>query len=188
MSSFNKLLTPEALSAILNMFGEKAGWSQGGANSATDLFNEINAGECRIIIDDTGLHREISIVRMEIQNNELGYLLHEKTILLDGSVRELNVIPCGKIRKGEYPIEAFAREAQEELDLDLAQTSRTRAPKVTFEEKTSSSYPGLRTIYMVHLFQVFLNDPALEKYKNGWVQQEKDGKILHFGWHKDLPA
>lgn len=189
-------LTEESLAALLCAFtvtpdedlsSERfVGWGKGEAKGYKDLFKEIRAGESHLVVDASGLRRVLRVVRMDISDDTLGTLLHTKTILPDGRVRNLNRQPSGKIAEGEHPIDAVGRELKEELGLLPGQLRQLNSKTVVFEEKPSKSYPGLRCVYEVHPFDIVLHDIVSAAHATGFVTKEPNGQVLHFSWQKNF--
>lgn len=160
-------------------------WGQGEAKSLSNLVEEINAGESELVINASGIHRVLKVVRMDIEDEEFGTLIHHKTILPDGRERILNRRPSGKIIAGENPDHAVSREVLEELELPPHWYS-IHAKEVVIEEASSKSYPGLPCQYEVHPFKITILSMFMGQCKNGFVTKESDGQVLHFIWDKNF--
>jgi len=161
-----------------------AGWGHGEAKTIGDLTDEINAGESHLVIDSSGIHRVLSIVRMNIVNKNLGTLVHVKTVLPDGRVRKIQGLPSGKIIRGETPLAALQREMTEELNLDPQWYTQT-PQAVIMGEDPSKSYPRLPSIYEIHPWNITIHEGIVELRQGGFVTQE-DEQVLYFSWQKDF--
>jgi hypothetical protein len=164
-------------------------WGTGGAKTYRDLTDEINKGECYLRIDDHGLTRVTRVVRMEITDQELGRLLEVRQVFPDGRTRERNKVPSGKLNSTEDPETGMLREMKEELrlvgtDPDVFSWSE---PEMRREANESPSYPGLRSEYELHTFQITLSDRVRQDMKAGACVKEDvpDGILEHeFAWGK----
>ncbi len=123
-------------------------WGTGQAKHVHDLWNEISAGESRLIAEP--LRRVVQVVKVIIRKGDQ-LLLEAEQELADGRRRKRRQPPADKMKPGEDIITAAKRCLLEELNVAdeglqvLAQTHREAVKLID-----SPSYPGLVTLYTFH--------------------------------------
>lgn len=179
------LLNEDLLKKILSGFGiNTVSWGKGRAKTAAHLLNEIQEGECYLKISDSGISRMVEVIPMFIHDPsrpERGCLLEWSQTLPDGRIRQRKQTPCGKIKKGETPREALIREIKEELNLDQDGFLFSAMPTKLWT-KQSGSYPGLPCLYIMHGFDVVLNQNSPALQDSFTVKTGEDGSSHLFRW------
>ena len=155
-------------------------FGKGEAKSVQNLLDEINNGDCRLIISRDGIYREVFVIRAYI--NYKGLILKEdKQVFDDGRIRERNYFHISeKIRVDEKFEEALKRAVKKELGIEskLNWENRSVGEK---EDMDSLSYPMLTTRYLFFDRLIFFTD---EQYKEeGYTEYKKStGITTHFKW------
>lgn len=134
---------------------DTTGWGQQAAKTVADLWQEVQQGECQLILDET-THRPLRTVQVvEVHIIWEDKLLHEQSQqFADGRIRTRNRPPSEKLHPGETPLAAARRCIQEELAVAVTAITvplQTPAKRVVCDE--SGSYPSLLseyTFYTVH--------------------------------------
>lgn len=176
---------------LLNRHGiNTSNYGREGCLSIKDLAREVAQGQCRLETDENGkLLRSVSLVEVTLVVRITGgrlALVEEEQILDDGRRRQfLQRKLHGKLMRKETPVRGAWRCVRERLGLsataaNIFQAALTNAQSVgqrsaaethfevgtfledadTFEA-VSSSFPGLRTRYVVHRIEFQL--PSLRK-------------------------
>ncbi len=155
-------------------------WGVGKAKTIGHLFDELRAGEARLVRTSEGkLRRETEVVCLEIAKE--GRVLKEIYQLFYESgrtrTRTLDTTTGEKMRPGETPLEALRRLVREEFPVLQCQTPDSFEPlEVRTREAESESYPELTTRYVLHFFTVELQLPLPD-----FVVQEAD-KMSAYAW------
>jgi hypothetical protein len=123
-------------------------WGSGGTKSVADLWRELENREC--VLTDEPPERLVSFTQVII---EIGRrrLFEIRQKLRSGDVRPRNAPPSEKMLPGETPEQTAIRCLWEELGVEAG--LRDVVPdshKVTEKTSFSTSYPGLRTHYVIH--------------------------------------
>lgn len=181
--------TVEALERFLNLYGiDTSDWGKGAAKSLDMMIEEINEGECKIVINDNGKAERIletCSVKMYYRDDKgMAWKLREqKKVLLSGQIIELTHTESirGKIKKGENPEQALKREIKEEIGV-----SDNGYVKLKFlETKTHSGmptvYPGLLSHYRQHYFETYLHKEFFNP--DGYIEKQPH-KTTYFVWEK----
>jgi hypothetical protein len=184
--SFKKISLDE-LKNILKRGGiDFSQWGKGETKTLNHLQREIENGECTLIIGKQGeVLREVVIARANIfyisKEGKKYRLKEEKQVFKDGRERRRNLKYSlnEKVKFGENIKEAMIRGIKEELgiegDLSLKETG------IEEETEDSPSYPGLKSHYIYHNFEVSLNDQQFNP--NGYIEDQED-KTTYFIWEE----
>lgn len=161
-------------------------WGTNDAKTIQHLIKEINEGESTLCENDDGLLvRQLNIVTAKIYfetNEGTKYILSEdRQVFNDGRrrIRQNDSSVSEKMKPNENPEDAIKRGIQEELSIqgELIITN--------YEKKTSTnytdSYPTLLSQYIIHRFNVYLNEAQFNI--NGYFEEQPD-KTTYFIWLK----
>jgi len=156
-------------------------WGQKGAKTPNDLFEEIKAGESKLVLDNQdGLLRLVRTSGVIILSPDGKRFMVEKKQIRRGQERE-RVLPCSMMEKGKYgeePKDTALRGLREELEF-TATDLKPREERTV--RKQSPSYPGLQIENQCFLFETTLTSEDYGRYKNGFIRQE-DKIITIWGW------
>lgn len=157
-----------------------------------DLYKEIENKDCIVgknLITEK-IERRVQPVFINVFYNNLK-LFEEKICLYEGG-KEVKQLPCrdlpGSIGEksllNETPQTAAARGLKEELGLDIDASRLLSEGEPKREERPSSNYPNLTSIYITSIFTLSL---YAEEYKpEGYIEDQcKDGlqgKKTFFTW------
>ena len=160
-------------------------WGQGEAKTFDDLFSEVTSGEAILTEEDGKLLRSVEGGTLNVYHDDgmtMWFLQEEKQVFKDGRsrTRTLNASIGEKMKCGEDPLESAYRALSEELG--IAEKLQL-IPKQRFIKGPipSPSFPGLYSIYTMHMFDVFL--PSHLYRPEGYVEHQVD-KSSYFVWRK----
>ncbi len=187
MEQFKK--TPETAINSLKKQLEEAGintsnWGIGKAKTLEHLQKEIEDGETVLVTNKKGeLLRKVEVCKADIYyispKGEKFRLKEEKQVFKDGRKRQRNLDTAisEKIKPNENPKNAIIRGIQEELGI---------SNKLSLEQKEdneetveSPSYPDLASQYILHKFEVTLND---QQFKQDGYIEDRDDLKTYFTW------
>jgi hypothetical protein len=161
-------------------------WGKGQAKTLADLQKEIEGGETLLVNNESGeLLRKITVSDADIYflspEGKKYRLKEEKQVFKDGRERRRNlgITVSEKMKPDEDPKNTMIRGIQEELGIrgNIALTKVGMKDEI----KTSPSYPGLQTQYVIYKFQALLN---VEQFNpNGYIE-EQDGLSTYFVWEE----
>lgn len=141
--------SPEELALWLEQRGVPTnGWSRGQAKSVTDLFQELEAGECEL--RTSPLKRVLRGVAELLIAQGDAVLIEARQEFGDGRYRKRGTLPAEKMRAGEDPLTAARRCVVEELGRPAGAISSLERVSTRQVAKESQSYPGLLTEYTFH--------------------------------------
>lgn len=156
---------PHLIDILENNGLDLSRWGQETAKSVEQLCKEIvEDRESELVKNEDGkLFRRVRVVKMLMEQPNLGILCEVLQILSDGKQKTRKPRPpSGKIKQGEDPAVRLVTEMREELGIVYLTTDYTfEACEVTEKEESSSSYPGLSSIYLLHWYRVTLSAAAL---------------------------
>ncbi len=161
-------------------------WGKGESKTFEHLQKEIEEGETNLVKNEQGeLLRKVVVGIADIyfltDEGKKLHLKEEKQVFRDGRsrVRDLGGSVFEKMKPDEDPEEAVCRGVQEELGLS---GPVALVKKATQEQLVDSpSYPGLKSQYVRHIFETFINK---EQFKpEGYVEEQKD-KSTYFVWEE----
>ncbi len=176
----------ESLKQHLSSFGINLNlWGKGKAKTVEHLFAEVKSGEAVLEERESELIRKTTVCKAEVFHTDAEgghwHLKEEKQVFKDGRerVRKLNSSVSEKIKANEDPLASIKRGIVEELDLqgDLS----VNQGETDEEEEESPSYPGLKTVYVLHKFTVEL---AADQFKPEGYQEDQKDKTTYFVWEK----
>lgn len=159
-------------------------YGEGKAKRLEDLFNEVNDGDCELIISKDAIYRKVSVIKAKILFQNL-ILKEVKQVFSDERKDRERGFLCvsEKIICGENKEKALKRAIVEELNITSDINFLIKEEEE--ETKESSSYPGLKTIYTFINFEVALTDEQFKK--DGYVELNKStGITTHFKWVENI--
>ncbi len=171
-------------------------WNKKAYKSVETLFEEVRATKSEILIKEQSLIRRSSIVGVYVYY-KIQHLNGESTILRLRETMELERDDSGHfsskdIVKRTYPTSVGKKLGLNEYVADAAmQALKTRLGFETFNKNSlknlrkherlqeSSSYPGLKTLYIFHEFDIFID--SIQFLPSGYCF-EKKGKLFIYEW------
>lgn len=179
------MITVKRLEDLLKWFNKPVNsYGKGKAKRIDDLFEEINNGDCELIISGDHIYRRVNMIRAWV--NYKGLILKETKQLFRDKRRRRNrgyFHVSEKIcleDKGDSTA-ALKRALAKELKItsELNQENLGGCSEI----KDSTSYPGIKTEYIFFDKIVFLTK---EQYKEkGYVEyEESTGITTYFKWFK----
>lgn len=156
-------------------------WGEGSSKTIGHLLLEIEEGECELVERDGDLFRLVNVVVASVyyQLGEKKYKLKEdKQVFDDGRVRVRNLDGSvfEKVKTGENVDEAMARGISEELGIDKLELRKIGTDVESMESK---SYPGLKSEYVNHRYDTYIDQDDFSE--SGYVEEQKDKKT-YFVW------
>lgn len=160
-------------------------WGKGAAKTLEHLCAEISSRESGLEEKNGALLRLAEGSTLNVYYNDrknILRLVEARQIFKDGriKVRELETSIGEKMRHGEDPRVAAYRALSEELGIfeklfliPVAPIKKGPIPSVSF--------PGILSVYMMHVFDVFI-PPHL--YKAEGYQEHQEDKSSYFVWQK----
>jgi hypothetical protein len=163
-------------------------WGRGEAKSFDCLCTELTTDQCVVYQDlgiGGGLRRMTSNVAVNVfykTKKETFGLIEEKQVFHDGRERHrsLSTSIGEKMKKGKTPLAEVRRALSEELMISGSVDIRERGIVMT-EPKEAQSFPGLITVHLNYLFDVFLPEHA---YKPEGYTERRHYLTSYFVWHK----
>jgi hypothetical protein len=159
-------------------------WGHPPYKSIDRLYEEIDAGESRLVQLGSTIGRLVSVVNVEVTAhiNGMQYNLKEdRQEFADGNVRRRDLPGVSeKIQGNEDPEAAARRGIAEELGVTFVGTL-TGALSEIVQRPSSHSYPNLSGIYMTHLFKAEFGEA--EWNPDGYKEVQSD-KTTHFVWRQ----
>eukprot|EP00961_Rhodomonas_salina_P094570 1272719-Rhodomonas_salina.1 len=169
-------------------------WGEGKAKRPFDLYKELHEGES--CLSSEGV-RIVKVAKVRIMDGD-HELIEVRQHLRNGAVKHRNRLLAEKFKPGENPIAAAVRGIREELGevLDAEAAIRIGSERdlvITEEVDTSTSYPGLKSVY--RLFTIDAQVQGLCREQTGMVFEtgeecDVDGycdKIHVWEWRKVEP-
>jgi hypothetical protein len=154
-------------------------WGKGSAKNIKHLQKEIDDKETVLKEIDGELIRFVSVVAVAVENNGKR-LVEDRQEFNDGRVRRRGTKRCGeKCIAGETSEQSAIRCLEEELGLDVVDTSKLIFEKTHEKTKMSMSYPGLKATYSTALYTYNMPD---EQFKPDGYIEEQDDKKTYFIW------
>jgi len=160
-------------------------WGTGEAKTFDHLLLEISLGESELTEKDGKVLRsaEGSMLNVYYYDGQATWvLIEEKQVFTDGRSRTRNLDPAigEKMRPGETPEDGAYRALSEELGITeklplIPKPLRMKGPV------PSQSYPGLWSVYSMHIFDVFLPEHL---YKPEGYEENQSDKTSYFVWEK----
>lgn len=178
------MLTADLLWRLLISFDiPVSSYGKGKAKRLEDLFNEVNDGDCELIISKSGIHRRTSVIRVKVTYNDL-VLREEKQVYSDDREdRKRGFLWVSeKTSSLEDKEIALKRTITEELGIkdDVISVYKGEEKEI----KDSPSYPGLPTEYIFINFEGSLK--AHQFNEDGYIEKEGNtGLTTYFKWVKD---
>ncbi|MBI2036768.1 MAG: hypothetical protein HYT14_00185 [Candidatus Liptonbacteria bacterium] len=160
-------------------------WGTGEAKTVEHLLDEVNSSEAAIVEEDGVLHRVVygAVLNVFYADGAATWKLKEaKQVFRDGRerVRDLDTSIGEKLKAGEDAKAGARRALTEELNIpDLLPLAPQ--PDIVKGPVPSVSFPGLKTKYIMRVFEVFL--PAALYKPDGYVEEQTD-KTNYYVWEK----
>ena len=162
-------------------------WGRLPYKSIDRLYEEIDAGESRLVQLGSTIGRLVSVVNVAVTAHINGtrYTLKEdRQEFADGSVRRRELSGVSeKIQGDEDPEIAARRGMAEELGVTFEGTL-TRGLSKIVQRPSSHSYPNLSGVYVTHLFQAEFGEAEWDP--DGYREVQPD-KTTYFVW-QELPV
>jgi len=159
-------------------------WGKGEAKTLDHLLAEITAGEATLTEKQGRLVRLVEGATLNVYYSD-GHtswaLVEETQVFNDGRSRTRDVVGIGeKMRLGEDPKDCAYRALSEELGITeklqlVPKSLSTKGPV------PSQSFPGLESVYVTHIFDVFLPEHL---YRPEGYKEKQSDKISYFVWKK----
>jgi hypothetical protein len=153
--------------------------------TVSDLYKEIETGECILGIEDKKLHRRIDVVSIKcFHTNEEGQrfqIFEEKQVFKNGRERQrgFNYI-AEKLQSNETPEECAKRGLAEELQIAGPDVHLVPLTEENKFEKRETSYTGIQGSYNKYFFSCEI--PKLF-FKDSYIEEQED-KSTYFSWIK----
>ena len=174
--------TEDELRAYLTAHGiDTTAWGgQASSKSLRSLLNEILLGETFLHCVDGEPLRRVSIISVNIKNEQGLSLYEAEQRLPNGVKRRRNLLLSEKILPDESWWAASRRGIQEELGSVLDAESRIEVLddtlEVSTETRTSGSYPGLKTEYRCHKVEARVSGLPAGDFETS--EKRGDGTLL----------
>ncbi|PRW57309.1 hypothetical protein C2E21_4331 [Chlorella sorokiniana] len=144
---------PAELAAWLASGGiEVACFGHGSAKTLEQLWEEVEAGETQLFLEEGRPLREVSVLNVLLTNGQGQTLYEEAQVLPNGSRRPRGLPLSEKLLPGEAWQEAVVRGVMEELGPVLPANPQVEVDEASMQEsvetKESQSYPGLLSKYV----------------------------------------
>jgi len=148
-------------------------------------------GESQFVQNGEVLQRLLRVVEASIyytdKSGDTYRLAEEKQVMRSGVKRvrtELaSVSMAEKMKVNEYALQALWRGIKEELGIGKEDYRVISGPQIYYKERTSNSYPGLRTRYEIARYVIELAPQAY--IADGYIEEQLD-KSVHFSWSRDI--
>jgi serine/threonine protein kinase len=133
-------------------------YGQPGTRSLKEFSAELIKGEATLMQDSGGgLVRVVDVVLLIVCRGKLGEtLVQTEQIHPDGAKTILNRLPGAKRRPDENQFLSARRILRRQLEMDENMVVLDQEVRNVEEEKSSSSYPGLKTVYRKRLIKAQL--------------------------------
>ena len=159
-------------------------WGQNATKSIEKLWEEIELDETSIRIEEGEISRVVSVANVYVKyksaEGECLQLWEDRQVFTNGDVRKrdgFNYI-AEKGYSSEDKLEWAARALKEELQIGIPKSRiQILGDEIKLGKKTS--YPGLKSKYHVHEFEVLLAEDEFKQ--EGYVEEQKDKKT-YFVW------
>mmetsp|Transcript_31991 Transcript_31991/g.69925 ORF Transcript_31991/g.69925 Transcript_31991/m.69925 type:complete len:768 (+) Transcript_31991:93-2396(+) len=142
-------LNMEELMSTLEKGGvDVSKFGKGSSKTLKEFSDELAKAEATLATEGGQLKRIVDVVVLRVVNSSNGQLLVEAEEVLNSNTKVLNRMPATKRRPDEHQFLAAQRVLTKVLHMDPNfVTLDPSSVLVLEEEKDSSSYPGIRTIY-----------------------------------------
>jgi hypothetical protein len=157
-------------------------WGKGRMKRVEDLWSELGAGES--VLTDCPPERQVSCVSLVIRRGAK-QLMEVGQVLANGEIRPRHQSPAEKMLPGEDVEAAAFRCVEEELGVPREScrvVPGTYTKKVN-KGKSSPSYPGLKTRYVVH--EIEMEVPGLPRtaFHTPEAAGSGDMAVVMHQWH-----
>ena len=162
---------------------------QQGTKTIEDLFKEAADGETEIETTPNGEVVRIvhvvtgAITYLDEETHQLYRLKEDRQVSkVDESIKKrphLHGAVAEKMKVGEDPVRSVLRGIKEELG--ISGNFETGEEKLIEESRTTESYPGLNSIYKVHVVPVRIDESNFKP--EGYVENQEK-KTNYFVWEK----
>jgi len=152
-------MNEETLTGFLKQNGnDTSKWGVDGTKTLKEFSTELIKGESTLTQGKDGkLLRVVDVVVLIVQNKVSGEtLVQAQQIDPDGKTHNLNRLPGAKHRPDENQFLSARRVLRRQMEIDENLVKLEQQVYVVEEDRSSSSYPGLKTIYRKRLIKGFL--------------------------------
>lgn len=157
-------------------------WGQSPYKSIDRLYDEIDAGESRLVRLGQTVGRLVSVVNVLVTariGNCQYQLVEDRQVFPDGSERHRGIQGVSeKIKGDEDPVASARRGLAEELGVVFT-GELTGAGAQILRRPSSHSYPNLPGIYMTHVFNAEFGESEWDS--DGYSEVQPD-KATYFIW------
>jgi hypothetical protein len=155
-------------------------WGKGRMKRVEDLLSELGTGES--VLTDPPPERQVSCVSLVIRRGRK-QLMEVRQVLANGETRRRFQPPAEKMLPDEDPESAAFRCVEEELGISrescrIIPGTRTEKNK----RKSSPSYPGLKTRYVVHEFEVEVPGLPETAFRTPEAAASGDTAVVEHHW------
>lgn len=167
---------------------DPSAFGRGKSRSLQALTDELASGEAQLVRRNGRIERHIRPLGLDIYarvNGQLMKLREDRQVFKDGRTRKRDLATSigEKMLPGETPADAARRALSEELGVTKFALSRKLSRST--QERTSSGYPGLPTVYDVHETAVMI-DPS--EFKPEGYTEEQPEKTNYTVWDRVDPG
>jgi hypothetical protein len=152
-------LAEDALRQHLTSFGiDVSRFGQAGTRTLKEFSAELIRGEATLVQDGGTMVRVVDVVLLIISRGSTSeeILVQTEQVHSDGAKTVLNRLPGAKRRPDENQFLSARRILRRQLEFDENQVQLNINVQNVEEEKSSSSYPGLKTVYRKRLIKAHL--------------------------------
>lgn len=130
-------------------------WGAEGAKTLKEFSTELIRGESTLTQGAKGeLMRVVDVVVLIVQNHETGEtLLQAQQIDPDGKTHNLNRLPGAKHRPDENQFLSARRVLRRQMEIDENVVKLEQQVLIVEEDRSSTLYPGLKTVYRKRLIK-----------------------------------
>mmetsp|Transcript_60680 Transcript_60680/g.159540 ORF Transcript_60680/g.159540 Transcript_60680/m.159540 type:complete len:780 (-) Transcript_60680:278-2617(-) len=148
----------EALRAHLKSLGvDPERFGKDGAKTIKEFSAELIRGESALVQVGGKLQRVVDVVLMVVRNPTSGeVLVQSEQVDSHGHKTRLDRLPGAKCRPDENQFLSARRILRRQLEIDENQVRLDRDVTFIEEEKPSSAYPGLKTVYRKRMIRAEL--------------------------------
>lgn len=172
-----KDLTPEAVEGKFKKYEiDTSKYGIGEAKTFTEIANEVALGESDLMEEGGKLIRVVSVVLLRLQEPNGSFLIEHSSESKDGRTKQLLRLPGTKQRPHENSFRTARRVITTTLNFeDNMVTFDVAKSSLLQEEKESSSYPGLITVYRKNVVHARIGAPSQASLGPGFTSSQEAG-------------